>query len=57
MSIIYSLSIKRQTSIAELIIILFWILFFALGMLSTERCDDNGLFIVKFISNIYNFIL
>jgi hypothetical protein len=49
MSIIYSLSIKRQTSIAELIIILFWILFFALGMLSTERYDDNGLFIVKFI--------
>jgi hypothetical protein len=57
MLVIYSLSIKHQTNVAELMIILFWILFFALGMFSTERYDDNGLFIVKFIQNIYNLIL
>lgn len=55
MSVIYSLSVKYQTNISELIIILLWILFFACGMFVTERYDHYGLLIVKFIENFYHF--
>lgn len=48
MSTIYSLSVKYQTDISELIIILCWILFFACGMFITEGYDYYSLLVVKF---------
>jgi hypothetical protein len=56
MSVIYSLSVKYQTNISGLIIILFWILFFAFGIFITERYNHDGLIVVKFIKKNYNLI-
>ncbi|CAF3711396.1 unnamed protein product [Rotaria socialis] len=54
--IIYSLSIKYRTNTYEPIIILCWILFFACGMLVTQRYYSMGLFVFAWLG-IINIIL
>ncbi|CAF3374349.1 unnamed protein product [Rotaria sp. Silwood1] len=52
MTVIYSLSINYRTNTYEPIIILCWILFFASGMLVTQRYYPTGLFVFAWLGII-----